>query len=129
MVAAKYILFAFFSTLINLALQWVSLAMYHEFLSLYIAMFFGTLGGLAAKYILDKKYIFYHQSKSKKEDRKMFALYSLMGVLTTFIFWGFEIGFDLLFKSEYAKYIGAILGLGVGYFVKYHLDKRFVFKD
>lgn len=128
MLATRYILFALFSTVINLALQWGSFALYQGFLSLYVAMFLGTLGGLTAKYILDKKYIFYHQSKNKRAYGKTFILYALMGVFTTFIFWGFEIVFDLLFHSEYAKYIGAVLGLGIGYAVKYHLDKRFVFK-
>ncbi len=92
-------------------------------------MFFGTLAGLILKYILDKKYIFYHKPKNKKDDGKKFALYSLMGVFTTFIFWGFEIGFDFAFHSEIAKYIGAILGLSIGYVVKYFLDKKFVFKE
>lgn len=52
-----------------------------------------------------------------------------MGVFTTFIFWGFEIGFDLIFKTEMAKYIGAVFGLSIGYIIKYFLDKKFVFKD
>jgi putative flippase GtrA len=78
---------------------------------------------------LDKKYIFFHKPKSKKDDGKKFFLYSLMGVFTTFIFWGFEIGFDYMFESQNAKYIGAVIGLGIGYIVKYFLDKKFVFKD
>ncbi len=52
-----------------------------------------------------------------------------MGVFTTFIFWGFEIGFDVIFENQNAKYAGALLGLGIGYIVKYFLDKKFVFKD
>ena len=91
-------------------------------------MFFGTLTGLIAKYILDKKYIFYYVVKDKKEDSQKFILYSIMGVFTTLIFWGFEIGFDYIFDSEIAKYIGAIIGLSIGYITKYFLDKKFVFK-
>lgn len=128
-IAVKYIYFAIASTIVNLLFQYISFIVYNGFLDLYVAMFFGTLAGLVLKYILDKKYIFYHKPKSKKDDSKKFFLYSLMGVFTTFIFWGFEIGFDYIFENEYAKYIGAIIGLTIGYVVKYFLDKKFVFKD
>ncbi len=124
----KYSLFALIATIINLFTQFTSLAIYSQDFSLYIAMFFGTLTGLIAKYILDKKYIFYYVVKDKKEDSQKFILYSIMGVFTTLIFWGFEIGFDYIFDSEIAKYIGAIIGLSIGYITKYFLDKKFVFK-
>lgn len=123
----KYSLFALIATIINLFTQFISLAIYSQDFSLYIAMFFGTLTGLIAKYILDKKYIFYYVVKDKKEDSQKFILYSIMGVFTTLIFWGFEIGFDYIFDSEIAKYIGAIIGLSIGYITKYFLDKKFVF--
>jgi putative flippase GtrA len=124
----KYSFFALIATIINLFTQFISLAIYSQNFSLYIAMFFGTLTGLIAKYILDKKYIFYYVVKDKKEDSQKFILYSIMGVFTTLIFWGFEIGFDYIFDSEIAKYIGAIIGLSIGYITKYFLDKKFVFK-
>ena len=124
----KYSLFALIATIINLFTQFISLAIYSQDFSLYIAMFFGTLTGLIAKYILDKKYIFYYVVKDKKEDSQKFILYSIMGVFTTLIFWGFEMGFDYIFDGEIAKYIGAIIGLSIGYITKYFLDKKFVFK-
>lgn len=124
----KYSLFALIATIINLFTQFISLAIYSQNFSLYIAIFFGTITGLIAKYILDKKYIFYYVVKDKKEDSQKFILYSIMGVFTTLIFWGFEIGFDYIFDSEIAKYIGAIIGLSIGYITKYFLDKKFVFK-
>ena len=68
-------------------------------------MFMGTLAGLVAKYILDKKFIFYHIPTDKKDDVKKFALYSLMGVFTTIIFWGTEIAFDALSQNPNAKYL------------------------
>ena len=125
----KYSFFALIATIINLFTQFIILAIYLQDFSLYIAMFFGTITGLIAKYILDKKYIFYYVVKDKKEDSQKFILYSIMGVFTTVIFWGFEIGFDYIFDSEIAKYIGALVGLSIGYIVKYFLDKKFVFKD
>lgn len=126
--AFKYAVFAVIATVLNLLTQYLSLVIYSKSYSLYIAMFFGTLAGLVVKYILDKKYIFYYIQKNKIDDSQKFILYSLMGVVTTFIFWGFEIGFDYIFESESAKYIGAVIGLSIGYMVKYFLDKNFVFK-
>ena len=127
MLAIKYTIFAVISTLFNLLFQFFSFLAYSDFGSLYVAMFFGTLAGLIAKYILDKKFIFYHAPKDKKDDAKKFALYSLMGVFTTIIFWGTEITFDALFQNPSAKYIGAVIGLSVGYVIKYFLDKKYVF--
>lgn len=123
----KFIIFAIISTCFNLVFQYLSFALYSDFGSLYIAMLIGTLAGLVTKYILDKKFIFYHETKNKKDDAKKFALYSLMGAFTTIIFWATEIGFDLFFNHLNAKYLGAIIGLGIGYVIKYFLDKKFVF--
>ena len=127
MLAMKYTIFAVISTLFNLLFQYFSFGLYSGFGSLYVAMFFGTLAGLVAKYILDKKFIFYHTPKDKKDDAKKFALYSLMGVFTTIIFWGTEILFDTLSQDPNAKYLGAVIGLSIGYVIKYFLDKKYVF--
>jgi putative flippase GtrA len=121
---ARYILFAVISTALNLGIQYISFAIYNGLFSLYLAMFNGTLAGLILKYILDKKFIFFHKPKDKKDDGKKFILYSLMGVFTTIIFWGFEVIFEYLWHQ---KYLGAVVGLAIGYVVKYNLDKRFVF--
>lgn len=127
MLALKYTLFAAISILVNLLFQYLSFRLYNGYASLYLAMFIGTLAGLMTKYILDKKWIFYHIPKDKKDDAKKFILYSVMGVFTTIIFWGTEIAFDYLFANPNAKYLGAIIGLSVGYVIKYHLDKNYVF--
>jgi putative flippase GtrA len=127
MTVIKYIIFALISTLFNLVFQYFSFELYSGFGSLYSAMFFGTLAGLIVKYILDKKFIFYHVVENKKEDAKKFALYSLMGVFTTLIFWGTEITFDTLLQDPNAKYLGAVIGLSIDYIIKYFLDKKFVF--
>jgi len=127
MLAIKYSIFAVISTLFNLLFQYFSFGLYSGLGSLYVAMFFGTLAGLVSKYILDKKFIFYHTPKNKKDDAKKFALYSLMGVFTTIIFWGTEIAFDTLSQNPNAKYLGAIIGLSIGYVIKYLLDKKYVF--
>lgn len=51
-----------------------------------------------------------------------------MGLATTAIFWGFELGFDYLFASRNMRYVVALIGLAIGYVAKYHLDKRYVFR-
>jgi len=127
MIAIKYSIFAAISTLFNLLFQYFSFLLYAGLGSLYIAMFIGTLSGLIVKYILDKKFIFYHVVEDKRDDAKKFALYSLMGVFTTIIFWGTEIAFDTLFQDPNAKYLGAVIGLSIGYIIKYFLDKKYVF--
>ena len=129
MLAVKYTIFALISTLVNLLFQWISFKIYSGFLSLYIAMAMGTLAGLIVKYILDKKWIFYHKPKSKRDDAKKFILYSFMGVFTTIIFWGVEMLFYYLIDIKGSQYIGGAIGLGIGYVVKYFLDKKFVFID
>jgi len=129
MKAIKYIIFAVISTLFNLLFQYFSFLIYSDFASLYVAMFVGTLAGLIVKYILDKKFIFEYEVKDKKDDAKKFALYSLMGVFTTIIFWGTEVAFDALYSDPNSKYLGAIIGLSIGYVSKYFLDKKFVFVE
>ncbi len=127
MLVFKYIIFAVISILFNLLFQYFSFEFYEGFGALYVAMCIGTLAGLIVKYILDKKFIFYHTPKDKKEDAKKFILYSVMGVFTTMIFWGTEIIFNTLSEDPNAKYLGAIIGLSIGYVIKYFLDKKFVF--
>ncbi|RUM75583.1 MAG: GtrA family protein [Sulfurovum sp.] len=127
MLLLKYSLFAGISTLFNLLFQYMSFSMYTGFASIYLALFIGTFAGLVVKYLLDKNFIFYHVTTTQKENVKNFGLYSLMGIFTTMIFWGTEIGFDTVFEDENAKYIGGLIGLAVGYVIKYFLDKKYVF--
>jgi len=82
MTAVKYIIFAIISTLFNLLFQYFSFALYGGFASLYIAMFFGTLAGLIVKYVLDKKFIFYHYGKGSRERIVVTKLHSYpLGVI------------------------------------------------
>lgn len=125
----KYAFFSLIAILINILFQYISLVLYSGFFGLYISMFLGTFMGLLLKYFLDKKYIFNHISKDKKDESKKFILYTIMGILTTFIFWGLELTFDALFEGDIYRYLGALLGLSIGYTVKYLLDKKYVFNE
>ena len=51
------------------------------------------------------------------------------GVATTVIFWGSETLFWLVWKTDFMREAGALLGLAIGYVTKYNLDRRFVFTD
>lgn len=123
----KFALFAIISSFFNMLFQYASFAVYEGFLSLYLAMFIGTSAGLTSKYILDKKWIFNYTPVSKTDDAKKFFLYSSMGIFTTIIFWITEMAFYYLSSHPDAKYFGAIIGLAIGYIIKYYLDKKFVF--
>lgn len=124
----KYTAFAALAIVVNLLTQKIALYLYTEVYSLYLALFLGTGAGLLVKYFLDKYYIFYYQTKNFQQDFRKFILYSIMGIVTTLIFWGSELLFNNLIYTNWAKYLGGALGLVLGYFVKYQLDKRFVFK-
>jgi len=127
MLALKYTFFALLSILVNLGVQYLSFSLYDGPGALYPALALGTLAGLVVKYILDKRWIFYHTPRSGRDDLRKFILYSGMGLLTTLIFWGTEILFAALFSSPAARYLGGGIGLTLGYLIKYRLDKRFVF--
>ncbi len=77
--------------------------------------------------MLDKHFIFQFRSEQLSEDLQKFVLYSGTGVITTVLFWSFEFGFDYLFGTKMARYTGAVIGLSIGYFIKYRLDRRYVF--
>ncbi|MBN2161263.1 MAG: GtrA family protein [Spirochaetes bacterium] len=127
--AAKYALFAAIATAANIGMQHLCLMHYGGPFGLYAAMAAGTLVGLVIKYLLDKKYIFYHRTAGARDDLFKFAVYTCMGVLTTLVFWGTELLFNRIFTFPEAKYIGAAVGLAIGYITKYNLDRRFVFRD
>jgi putative flippase GtrA len=123
----KYTVFAGVATTLNIVAQDVTVRLYAGPMWLYASMAVGTLTGLLVKYFLDKRYIFFYASKNLVEDGRKFVLYSFMGIGTTLIFWGAELFFEYVFHSRVMRYSGGIIGLFLGYWVKYHLDKRFVF--
>ena len=123
----NYTIFAVVATVANIGSQDISIRLYDGLYSVVVSVLVGTAVGLIVKYILDKKYIFQFQVKNVAHDTHIFVLYTVMGVITTVVFWGFEFGFDYLFQSKEMRYTGGIIGLAIGYYIKYQLDKRFVF--
>jgi len=129
LVTVKYAFFALIATGVNLTIQWSIFALFDGFWVLYVALAAGTITGLITKYVLDKKWIFYYTAANKRDDMVKFSLYTLMGVITTAIFWGTEMAFFYIFDFKGAQYVGGALGLTAGYITKYLLDKKYVFKN
>ena len=123
-----YILLAAVATAVNIGAQDACSRLYAGTGHLMASMIVGTGAGLVVKYVLDKRYIFRFQARDARHDSATFALYTAMGLATTVIFWGVELGFDYLFDSRAMRYAGALIGLSIGYAIKYYLDKRFVFR-
>lgn len=126
-IALLYSIFAIIATAVNLSAQWVCVRLYDGVFYVILSMIIGTGVGLVVKYILDKRYIFKYQTQSIAHDSKVFVFYTAMGLITTVIFWGFELGFDYIYQSEKMRLVGGGIGLAIGYVSKYYLDKRFVF--
>lgn len=121
-------LFAALATAVNIGAQELVVRVYGGVHHLFFSVIVGTGVGLVIKYILDKRYIFRFRAMSVGHDTQTFALYTIMGLATTVIFWGFEFGFHLIFETKEMRYLGGVIGLAIGYLTKYHLDKRYVFR-
>ena len=126
-ITVLYTFFAVLSTVINIISQMISIWAYKGPFSIEISIFVGTATGLPLRYFLEKRYIFNFTSRNLVHDGKLFIFYSAMGVITTLIFWGTEYAFHLIYNTDLMRYIGGILGLSIGFYVKYQLDKKFVF--
>ncbi len=123
----RYAAFAVIATIANLGMQRLVLAGGAGTGHFLTAIAAGTLVGLVVKYLLDKRWIFHDMSTSVAAHGRQFTLYSMMGLATTAIFWGLETAFWLVWNTEVMREIGAVIGLSIGYIVKYKLDRRFVF--
>lgn len=127
-IAITYALFAVLASLINLMGQWVVFRLYAGPLPLFAAMTAGTGTSLVVKYLLDKNWIFYDTDYGAIAHARKFSLYAFMGLFTTAIFWTIEIIFHALDTQGDFTLMGAAFGLAVSYFIKYKLDRRFVFE-
>ncbi len=120
----KYAAFAVIATLVNLLAQELTDRVSTGVYVIYWSIAAGTVAGWVCKYQLDKHFIFAYRSQSMQDDAQKFLAYGMTGVITTLLFWGFELGFDYWIGSKPARYLGAVIGLPIGYGVKYRLDKR-----
>lgn len=126
---ALYALLAAVATAANIGAQDLLLRLYQGPWHVAASVVLGTGVGLVLKYVLDKRFIFRFRARNAAHDAQTFVLYVGAGVLTTALFWGTEWSFDRCFGGDrLMRYVGAVLGLAAGYWLKYHLDKRYVFR-
>lgn len=123
----RYAAFAVVATLANLGAQRAVLLAGDGPVLFMLAVATGTGAGLLVKYVLDKRWIFADRTRGLAAQGRQFGLYTAMGLVTTAIFWATETAFWLGFGTHAAREIGAVLGLTVGYAVKYRLDRAYVF--
>ncbi len=121
-------IFAVIATAANIGTQDFLIRSYNGAFAVLVSVIVGTGVGLVVKYFLDKRYIFCFCARSVAHDTQTFAIYTVMGMVTTVIFWCFEFGFHYIFETKEMRYFGGVVGLAIGYMTKYHLDKRYVFK-
>ena len=124
----KYILFAILATTVNIFFQYLSFLLIEHKYELYIAMLNGTILGMILKYYLDKNFIFYYVKK-EFNNKNIFLLYIFTSIFTTIIFWAIELWFSYYVNINYSEYLGALVGLTLGYSLKYLLDKQLVFNN
>lgn len=127
--ALSYSFFALIATMANIGAQDIVVRVYEGRYQIIASIIIGTGIGLIIKYLLDKRYIFQYRAQSVADNTHTFTLYTIMGLFTTLIFWGFELTFQLIFATKEMRYLGGIIGLAIGYIAKYHLDKKYVFRE
>jgi len=116
-----YSLISLLSISLNLVCQLVLLKI---LLPLYVSICLGTLIGLLVKYLLDARFIFIY----KKPSVSNFVKYSFIGGAITPIWWVSEYAAYYFFNSNAAALVGGLVGLIFCYYLKYNLDKAYVFK-
>ncbi|HZH52826.1 MAG TPA: GtrA family protein [Microvirga sp.] len=124
----RYVLFAVIATLANLLTQEAVIRV-APVAPLSLSILMGTAAGFFLKYLLDKKWVFDDGFHGHRQELRKITLYGAFSVLTTLVFWGFEVAFWLIWRTDFAKYSGAVLGLAIGYAAKFVLDRTFVFKE
>ena len=125
----RYASFAALATIANLTAQRLVLWLGDSTTMFAVAVGTGTFVGLLIKYLLDKRWIFEDHSSGFKAHSRKFSAYTALGMMTTGIFWGTETAFWLHWQSDTMRELGAIIGLSIGYIIKYNLDRKFVFTN
>ena len=116
-----YFLFAVLVTFVNLVGQHIFLNFYEN---LFLAVIAGSASGLVIKYALDSRIVF---ESDGGMDLKTFIRYAFIGACITPVIWVVEVTFLNIFGTVFMRDVGAILGIALAYYIKYEMDKRFVF--
>lgn len=124
----RYLAFAILSTVANLVMQELVVRT-SPIAPLATSILAGTVVGFVLKYILDKRWVFEDGYRSGIDELRKVSLYGLFSIFTTLVFWGVELAAFAIWKTDFAKYSGAVAGLGIGYLLKFVLDRSFVFRE
>jgi putative flippase GtrA len=124
--SVRYVLFAIVAGIVNLLTQAVVFR-FSTVEPLATSIFIGTVAGFILKYILDKSWIFFDDHEGTRREVRKILLYGSFSVTMTLVFWSFEVAFWKIGGTVFAKYLGAIIGLAIGNFAKYLLDRNFTF--
>lgn len=124
----RYAISAVVSVVANLVAQQITVVGVSA-APLMVSIIVGTIVGFAVKYLMDKTWTFREAYTTHKAEAHRVTLSGLFSVLTTLIFWAFELGFYAIWQTDFAKYTGAVLGLSIGYIIKFWLDRRHVFRE
>lgn len=122
----RYVLFAIIAGGFNLVTQAIVFGLAPE-QPLAASILAGTAVGFIMKYILDKRWIFFDVYDGVAQEVRKIFLYGSFSVAMTLVFWGFEIVFFEIGGTQFAKYTGAVIGLSIGNFAKYLLDRGITF--
>jgi putative flippase GtrA len=128
MMFIRYVAFAIVATFANLAAQEAVIRL-SPAAPLTLSILTGTAVGFFLKYLLDKKWVFGDGYSDRRQELQKITLYGVFSVLTTLVFWSLEVAFWVIWRTDLAKYTGAVLGLAIGYAAKFMLDRTFVFKE
>jgi putative flippase GtrA len=128
MMFIRYVVFAGIATLVNLATQ-EAVVRVAPLSPLALSIVMGTATGFILKYLLDKKWVFDDGYSGHRRELQKITLYGVFSVFTTLVFWSFEVAFWVIWRTDFAKYTGAVIGLAIGYAAKFVLDRAFVFKE
>lgn len=99
------------------------------FAPLMLSIITGTIVGFLVKYVIDKSWTFREKYTNGILETQKIFLSGVFSVATTLIFWAFELAFLAIWQTDFAKYTGATIGLTIGYFIKFLLDRSYVFKQ
>ena len=117
-----YFLFVLLASFVNLIGQHIFLT-YNK--NLFLAVIVGSIAALVFKYVLDSSFVF---DGKKRINIKTFLIYAFFGACITPIIWIMEVIFLNIFGTVFMRDIGALLGIALAYFIKYEMDKRYVFE-
>ena len=122
----RYVMFAVIAGVCNLATQeFVVRGVSSE--TIMPSILAGTAVGFFIKYFLDKRFVFFDLCHGHVAEMRKIIVYGVFSVVTTMLFWAIELGSWHAFQTDESKYFGAVIGLSLGNWIKYLLDKHYVF--